>query len=548
MNLYETASISKVGSQFKVHRNNKLIQKYRERDIGSAKFDTVLQRMSLYQLVLKWRINGKFGNFEPRPPSNKHVVIDWTPKLFCTPNDHAKFIDFLKLELIKYRPWRGSKEQAYIGARQLVVEETLQNLIKAHVDKKPLSNVHDVADLEDEQPSDSISVAQMFAFYSRFMNGDWAQASSPCGRPNVPEIVRLQVKHCRIKLEPDELKEAGSVEAEPDIFGQFDGDLDDIDDIVIPDHNLTHNWHLDAQQHAQYVGTMDSQVKELRTAHHTRDIHLRVTGDLHPDQQLALDIITRHHQNENSEQLLMGIFGEPGTGKSICINRAHYLLQHLARTLGPTGKVAYLNSGATIQSFLVIGRDAVPHMGIKERKGSLERLQSNLDGVQYIIVDEVSMVGHRLFSWMELHLRIGTGKEDIPFGGMNVIIVGDFAQLPPIGDASLFREPYVDKGKLRGYLPGHLLYKVHFQTIVLLSPQYNQRQIGSGRDKLKFKRFLNRVRNGKLSFAADANEYESLVRRASNFFSSVEDLCQDCSRCSLECGRSAKAKATNHSN
>ena len=47
----------------------------------------------------------------------------------------------------------------------------------------------------------------------------------------------------------------------------------------------------------------------------------------------------------------------------------------------------------------------------------------------------MSMIGHKMLSWLKNRLRAGTGKEDIPFGDMSVIIMGDFGQLPPVGDS-----------------------------------------------------------------------------------------------------------------
>ena len=106
------------------------------------------------------------------------------------------------------------------------------------------------------------------------------------------------------------------------------------------------------------------------------------------------------------------------------------------------------------------------------------------------------MVGHRLFAWIDKHLKIGTGREDRVFGGMNVIIVGDFAQLTPVGDASLFIKPYFDGRAWRVYEPGHVLYVESFKKIVMLSNEHNQRQAGSDRGSKVFRCFLQNVRNG----------------------------------------------------
>ena len=70
--------------------------------------------------------------------------------------------------------------------------------------------------------------------------------------------------------------------------------------------------------------------------------------------------------------------------------------------------------------------------------GSLQRLQVRLEGKSFLIVDEMSMIGHKMLSSLDNRLRAGTGKADIPFGGMSVILMGDFGQLPPVGNRPMY--------------------------------------------------------------------------------------------------------------
>ena len=43
-----------------------------------------------------------------------------------------------------------------------------------------------------------------------------------------------------------------------------------------------------------------------------------------------------------------------------------------------------------------------------------------------------------MMAWVDKRLRQATTHLDIPFGGISVILIGDFAQLPPVGDRLLF--------------------------------------------------------------------------------------------------------------
>jgi hypothetical protein len=58
--------------------------------------------------------------------------------------------------------------------------------------------------------------------------------------------------------------------------------------------------------------------------------------------------------------------------------------------------------------------------------------------VEYIFVDEISMIAcHELYS-ISARLAQITDVHDAPFGGMNVILAGDFPQLPPVFGSNLY--------------------------------------------------------------------------------------------------------------
>ena len=48
------------------------------------------------------------------------------------------------------------------------------------------------------------------------------------------------------------------------------------------------------------------------------------------------------------------------------------------------------------------------------------------------------MLGQNMMVWVDNRLRQATTHLDIPFGGISVILIGDFAQVPPVGDCPLF--------------------------------------------------------------------------------------------------------------
>ena len=131
-----------------------------------------------------------------------------------------------------------------------------------------------------------------------------------------------------------------------------------------------------------------------------------------------------------------------------------------------------MNHGTTIHSKLLIPIIGEPNFNIKSNTTALKRLQDALEGVKYIIIDEISMVGQRLFAWINVRLQAASGN-NAPFGGYHVIIVGDFAQTPAIGDLPLWKPPYEGKGNLEGYT----LYREYFKTVVMLADKDNMRQL-----------------------------------------------------------------------
>ena len=58
--------------------------------------------------------------------------------------------------------------------------------------------------------------------------------------------------------------------------------------------------------------------------------------------------------------------------------------------------------------------------------------------LKYLIIDEMSMLSLVNMFWLDIRLKEATGKKDTLFGGVSVIMLGDFAQLPPVGGKSLW--------------------------------------------------------------------------------------------------------------
>lgn len=133
------------------------------------------------------------------------------------------------------------------------------------------------------------------------------------------------------------------------------------------------------------------------------------------------------------------ITGEAGTGKSFLIHR--YLLRYAphATLLASTGAAAVLIGGRTFHSFFGLGiLEGGPERTIEKalRNG---KLLKRLRETREIIIDEISMLPGIVLATAE-QLARQARQSDEPWGGLKVVAVGDFAQLPPVQRESRLKD------------------------------------------------------------------------------------------------------------
>ena len=121
------------------------------------------------------------------------------------------------------------------------------------------------------------------------------------------------------------------------------------------------------------------------------------------------------------------VTGRAGTGKSTLLRCLAPLLADRAVTVAPTGLAAVNVGGQTIHSFFgfpprLIGPDDIR----RSRNGGLMRR------LEFLVVDEVSMVRSDLMWAIDQSLRINRGRPRQAFGGVRLILFGDLHQLPPV--------------------------------------------------------------------------------------------------------------------
>lgn len=139
-------------------------------------------------------------------------------------------------------------------------------------------------------------------------------------------------------------------------------------------------------------------------------------------QQLqAYDLIA----NTNSSFFLTG---RAGTGKTTFLRNVQKMVGKQFITLAPTGVAAILAGGDTIHSFFGLPMDVCTPgtMGKMNEARILTLIHTDT-----IIIDEVSMVRCDIIDAIDYTMR-KTLRSSLPFGGKQVIFVGDMFQLPPV--------------------------------------------------------------------------------------------------------------------
>lgn len=126
--------------------------------------------------------------------------------------------------------------------------------------------------------------------------------------------------------------------------------------------------------------------------------------------------------------------GEPGSGKTHTINQyVAYLREHDIEPAitASTGIAATHIGGMTIHSWSGIGIKSELTSRDLEFIAKTKYITKRIEKAKVLIIDEVSMLDGKIFSMADAVCRKVLGV-DRPFGGLQVVLVGDFFQLPPI--------------------------------------------------------------------------------------------------------------------
>ncbi|KAL4008321.1 hypothetical protein ACER0C_002173 [Sarotherodon galilaeus] len=158
-----------------------------------------------------------------------------------------------------------------------------------------------------------------------------------------------------------------------------------------------------------------------------------------------------------------------------------------------TGTAAFNISGKTLHSLLKLPKSLKPpYQGLGN---ALDEVRASLSNAEILVIDEISMVSKDLFAYIHWRLQQIKGNKK-PFGGMSILAVGDFYQLPPLGKAKplcVYEDNVFD------------LWKDYFHMV-------NLTEIMRQKDDHSFAEVLNRIRVKQKTDSLEANDKALLTQ------------------------------------
>ena len=199
---------------------------------------------------------------------------------------------------------------------------------------------------------------------------------------------------------------------------------------------------------------------------------------------------------KNSSQNIIYLTGKAGTGKTTFLKYIRETYPGNVVVLAPTGVAAVNAYGQTIHSFFRLeftpyppGDQRLQVPQIYQRMSYRSEKIELINNLSLLIIDEVSMVRCDILDAIDTILRIYRKNQE-PFGGVKVLLIGDLFQLPPIAQSSdwavlgqYYKSPYFFDSSV---------YKRASSTYIELEKPYRQTE-------QEFIDILNKVRVNQMS-------------------------------------------------
>ena len=208
--------------------------------------------------------------------------------------------------------------------------------------------------------------------------------------------------------------------------------------------------------------------------------------------------------NETDDHLFLT--GRAGTGKSTLLEYFRKQTQKKHVVLAPTGVAALHVKGQTIHSFFGFHPAIRPELVQRAFPDALPLFKT----IETIIIDEISMVRADLLDCIDRALRLNRGRPKEPFGGVQMIFIGDLFQLPPVvtrDETVRFETEYVSPY----FFSANVMHEVNIQ-LIKLKKVYRQKE-------QSFINLLERLRTG----TTDQTDADAWNERHDPYFDPAEE-------------------------
>ena len=369
--------------------------------------------MSLMQFLKKFTVK-KNGCLSSHAQSRRVVIIPY-PNYSSEPGS-TRFPDYCKYFLIKHRPWWNDISNAWGG-------DIRRNDLDDHEYNTRIRSKY-VAQFEQFKATIDITELEMY-------NADVERLRRI--RRDCAEEQAIRAENVGHDRPLEDWQRFGLITRQI-----AENDSDSLPSDVLPRMDRSINWLQTRITHENQVLDCDTWLEREKAANPTEQRTINaVTAMLNVEQQFALDLIDLYLTEEKVFRILLT--GGPGTGKSLLINAisSHCLERHNTKVLrlATTGPAAFGIGGSTVHSVLSLPINCA----YKPLKGShLQMKQVRLKDTRVIILDEVSMLGAKTLIAIDKRLREISGNGDVVYGGFCILFVGDFQQLPPVGDKPIY--------------------------------------------------------------------------------------------------------------
>lgn len=205
------------------------------------------------------------------------------------------------------------------------------------------------------------------------------------------------------------------------------------------------------------------------------------------------------------------ITGKPGTGKSTLLR---YFVQKTSKrvaVLAPTGIAAINVGGQTIHSFFRFPPRPINPDDIQTVQNARKR--KLYEALDTIVIDEISMVRADLMDGIDQFMRKNGRNKALPFGGAQLILIGDLFQLPPVVIDGEEAKMFAHRWQSPYFFDAHVFRVIKMQRVELgkIYRQTDQdfiEMLSTLRENKCDEDFISRLnRRHKPEFSADQNDY-----------------------------------------